>query len=89
MSWPLIYKSTAKFKIIVNMKKLSKLKLRDFSVMSETEMKSVIGGYDGYGDTHCPQTGKCGGSCSTSGKSGTCKTGPGPTYDCLCFENRV
>lgn len=69
------------------MKKLSKLKLHDFSVMNETEMKSIVGGYDGYGDNHCSQTGKCEGSCTVSGISGTCKTGPSPTYDCVCNKN--
>ncbi len=29
------------------MKKLSKLKLKEFAVMNDSEMKSVVGGYDG------------------------------------------
>ncbi len=30
------------------MKKLSKLKLKEFAVMNDSEMKSVVGGYDPY-----------------------------------------
>ncbi len=37
------------------MKKLGKLKLKEFAVMNDSEMKSIVGGYDPYdgGDENC------------------------------------
>lgn len=62
---------------------MKKSNLKNYSLLGKEELKNVIGG-QGLKKS-CPMTGTCSGSCSDSvGNAGTCKTGPGPTYDCLC-----
>lgn len=72
------------------MKKLSKLKLKQFHEMSDFEMRNVVGGNGGYSDP-CfkPDSGygKCKlESCTTSsGASGKCKVRQAETQ-CRCLE---
>lgn len=53
------------------MKKLSKLKLNDVSVMNDAEMKNVVGG----NSSGCSSTSilACSGTCTVNGQQGMCR----------------
>lgn len=62
---------------------MKKMNLKSFSLLSKEELKNVSGGQSVR--KSCPMYGTCSGTCSDSlGRTGTCKSGPAPTYDCLC-----
>lgn len=65
---------------------MKKMNPKNFSLLSEDELKNVAGGQESR--SSCPSYGICTGSCSDMyGRSGTCKLGPAPTYDCQCEAN--
>lgn len=71
------------------MKKLSKLRLKEFHEMSDLEMQKVVGGYGNTdSDTSYVESCKgtysqCSGSCTKDGKAGKCKVKQAETM-CKC-----
>ena len=68
----------------LNLKKMrslnfQKLNLRKEDVLSKTQMKNILGGYDGGGDEKC--TGKCGGGDNSAWSQACGKT---MFSDCGC-----